>query len=75
MENKIITHRRTLEAALETVRYQIANLQKHYSRQQIATWYRRRESLIKQLNALPTIEQVKANAKSFTKLKNQILRK
>ena len=74
MENKIITRRRTLEEALATVRYQIANLQKFYSKEQVRCWKIRRDSLIKQLDGLPTVEQVKANAKSHTALMKQILK-
>lgn len=75
MENKIITRRRALEAALETVNYKIANLKPHYSVPQIRCWYKERQTICEQLRYLPTVEQVKQNAKSFTKLKNQILRR
>lgn len=74
MENKIITRRRSLEAALTTVRYQIANLKQFYSREQVRCWHKHRDSLIRQLDALPTEEQVKQNAKRFTALKKEILK-
>lgn len=72
MENKIIARRRALEAALATVRYQIANLKKHYSPEQVRCWYKHRDSLIKALEALPAIEQVRADAKRNTALRKSI---
>lgn len=73
MRNKIIDKRTALEAALATVRYQIANLKKHYSREQVRCWYVRRDSLIKQLKGLPTVEQVKADARRHTALVKSII--
>lgn len=73
MENKIISRRRVLEAALHTVRFRIANLQPHYSREQIRCWYRERNMIIRELRALPTEQQVRENAKKNSNLVNQIL--
>lgn len=70
MENLIITRRRVLEAALSTVRYKIANLQPYFSREQIRCWYRERNAIVAKLKELPTIEQVKADAKRTTRMLN-----
>lgn len=75
MLNKIIERRRSLEASLETVRYQIANLQPHYSREQVRCWYKHRDSLVRQLELLPTEAEVKANAKNSTALIKSILKR
>jgi hypothetical protein len=75
MENKIITRRRALEAALKTVRYQIKHLQPYYSREQIICWEKHRDSLIRQLELLPTEEEVRKNAKNHTALIKSILNK
>lgn len=75
MENKIITRRRALEAALKTVRYQIDNLQPFYSREQVRCWRKHRDSLIRQLELLPTEAEVKANAKNSTALIKSILKR
>lgn len=74
MRNKIIERREALEAALLTVRYQIANLQKYFSKEQVRCWRIRRDSIIKQLRNLPTVAQVKQDAKNLTALKKQILK-
>lgn len=63
MKNKIIERRAALEAALETVRYQIKNLKKYYSREQVRCWYVHRDKLIKDLAKLPTEEIIQRNAK------------
>jgi hypothetical protein len=63
MKNKIIERRAALEAALETVRFQIKNLKKHFSKEQVRCWYVHRDSLLKSLAKLPTEEIIQRNAK------------
>lgn len=75
MRNKILERRAALEAALQTVRYQIANLQKFYSREQVRCWRKHRDSLIQKLKELPTPEQVAASARRNTSLVKSILNK
>lgn len=75
MRNKIIDKRTALEAALETVRYQIANLKPYYSSEQVRCWYRKRNALVAQLKALPTPEQLRADACRHSAMVKSIIRK
>lgn len=73
MKNKILERRRALEASLHTVRYQIKHLQNCHSREQIRAWFRLRNSLVRQIAALPTPEQVKADAVRHTAFVKSII--
>lgn len=73
MRNKIIDKRSALEAALETVRYQIKYLKPFYAHTQIREWYRRRNSLVRQLKGLPTPEQLEASSRRHSAIVKSII--
>jgi hypothetical protein len=66
MENKILSRRKALEASLQTVNYKIVNLKRFFSKEQIRCWYVERKKYCDQLKGLPTVEQVKSDAKKLT---------
>ena len=63
IKNKILLKRQALEAARDTVNFQIANLKPWYSRQQIRCWYIQRNKIVADLAKLPTEAQIQQDAK------------
>lgn len=49
MKSKLVEKREVLKAALKAVNYQITNLQRFYSKEQVWTWKVRRFKLKRQL--------------------------
>jgi hypothetical protein len=63
MKNKILERRAALEAAHETLNYQIKHLKKFYSREQVRCWYVNRDRIVWTLDHMPTEEQIQKDAK------------
>jgi hypothetical protein len=66
MKNKILLRRESLEASRGTLTYQIENLKPFYAKLQVAVWEAQLDLVNAQLGDLPTVEQVKVNAKRTT---------
>lgn len=68
MRNKIYERKEALEAALQTLDYQIANLQPYYSNLQIRCWKRNRRTLkakLKTINKAIKIHKAKPKRERF----------
>jgi len=63
MKNKILLKRAALEAAIETLTYQIDHWRQWSSKAQIWVWRVRRYNLRKQLETLPTEKMLQEGAK------------
>jgi hypothetical protein len=64
MKSKLSEKVSALQAALETVRYQIRELKAYYSRPQVRAWYLYRDKLIFQLRQLePLLQAQEENTK------------
>ena len=58
MKNKILLKRQALEAARATLNYQIKELSKYYSKEQVLVWRARRNKVVRSLRELPTEKQI-----------------
>lgn len=63
MKNKILEKRASITEAIATLKYQIKHLRIHYSKEQVRCWRIRRYNLERQLESLPTEEQLQRGAK------------
>ena len=68
MQNLILKRRVVLQEAINTLNYQIANLQVYFSRLQVREWKRNRRKLKAELKRLPTPQQLKRSGSLIKKI-------